>query len=311
MQYVLDNVKRYITTVEFQNTSSIVGVERLRSFREEGLIGTFTKKEFCYSFDNIIWSSWQTFTNANLTAIDFEDESNFYIHIKYTRSSVNSGNINAIYLTFDSPAISVAGSDSSIINADLLQGQDGLYYLDRAHHFGIDPSEMYLYAWQLTQDASIYAIANNLTGTNSSTFQLNKDSSGVILKDVSGNLVIVTSDGSTYANITANYINVTSAKIDTLTGPLYAQDGSVVIIPSTKLLLCYKTEFRGNGFIDTFAITHDLSTLNHTTTIWQRDIQEEVFTDIIRGSNEDTILFSTAPTAGVWHDVIIMGFSES
>jgi len=102
MQYTLDNRRTYITSIEFRNISPILNINRLRSFKEEGVTGSFTKKEFRYSFDNVIWSPWQSFTTANLTGINFSDQSNFYIHIKYSRSSVIAGNIDVIYINYDS-----------------------------------------------------------------------------------------------------------------------------------------------------------------------------------------------------------------
>jgi len=136
MQYVLSNRRTYISTVEFQNTTPILNIERLRFFSEIGLTGNFTKKEFRYSFDNVIWQPWQTFSNTNLSIIDFRDYTNFYIHVKYTRTSVIAGNIDLIYLTYDSKVITPPSPDSSIIDADRLQGKDGAYYLDRENQYG-------------------------------------------------------------------------------------------------------------------------------------------------------------------------------
>ena len=136
MQYVLDDPRRYITTIEFRNTLPILNVERMHSFSEEGLVGTFSKKEFRYSFDNNIWQPWQTFNMGNINSIHFQDNENFYIHIKYTRSSVTSGNLNAIYLTFDSRKNSHSSPDASIIDADLLDGEHGSFYLNNENHYG-------------------------------------------------------------------------------------------------------------------------------------------------------------------------------
>ena len=75
------------------------------------------------------------------------------------------------------------------------------------------------------------------SGTPSVTWQLNNGDNGVILKDSSGNLEVVTFDGSTYADIRAGKITVDSIKIDTLNGALYAQDGSIYAIDGGKTLL--------------------------------------------------------------------------
>ena len=137
MQYVLNDRRTYITTIEFRNTSPILNIERLRLFQEEGLVGNFTKKEFRYSFDNVSWQPWQTLTNSNLMSIGFQDQNNFFIHIKYTRTNVIAGNVNAIYLTYDSKRITPPSPlDSSIIDADYLQGENGEYYLNRENQIG-------------------------------------------------------------------------------------------------------------------------------------------------------------------------------
>ena len=136
MQYVFNDRRTYITSIEFRNTVPIVNIERIRSFKEEGVTGNFTNKEFRYSFDNVIWSTWQTLTIANISAINFADQENFYLHVKYSRNKVIDGNINAFYLLYDSRKVSPPSPDSSIIDADLLQGEDGAYYLDRTHQYG-------------------------------------------------------------------------------------------------------------------------------------------------------------------------------
>lgn len=144
MQFILNDRRTYITTIEFRNTTPILNIERIRSFYEEGLTGKFIKKEFRYSFDNITWSPWQTLNTQNLSSIIFFDNSYFYIHIKYTRENVISGNIKSFILTYDSKIISPPSPDSSIINADLLQGEAGEYYLNLWNHYGGIPQNSLL-----------------------------------------------------------------------------------------------------------------------------------------------------------------------
>ena len=102
MQYVFNDRRTYITTIEFRNTLPINNIECIRGFSEEGVIGNFLKREFRYSFDNVIWQPWQILTNAALTTINFQDQNNFFLHIRYTRTSVIAGNINTVYLNYDS-----------------------------------------------------------------------------------------------------------------------------------------------------------------------------------------------------------------
>jgi len=146
------------------------------------------------------------------------------------------------------------------------------------------------------------------SGTSWATFQLNNGDNGVILKDVSGNLEVVAFDGVTYANLKAGHLDINSIKIDNLTGSLYAQDGSVYVVPGTYNLLAYRGFILGNGNAYAFPVVHDLSTLDQTISVWEKSSNEEIYPDIIRGSSTNTFVFSTPPGAGVEYDVTIMGF---
>jgi len=141
MQYIFNDRRTYITSIEFQNTSPIVNIEKIVSFREDGIVGNFTKKEFCYSFNNITWSPWQTLNITNLSSIDFRDNQYFYLHVKYSRNKVIDGNIDRFSIIYDSkittPSIIY---DVSIIDADFLQGKDGEYYLNFSNHYGKIPT---------------------------------------------------------------------------------------------------------------------------------------------------------------------------
>lgn len=146
------------------------------------------------------------------------------------------------------------------------------------------------------------------SGTSWATFQLNNGNNGVILKDVSGNLEILTFDGITYANLKAGHLDINSIKIDSLTGSLYAQDGSVYVVPGTYNLLAYRGFISGNGNSTIFPIVHDLSTLDQNISVWEKSTNEEIYLDIVRGASTNTFIFSTPPGAGVEYDVTIMGF---
>ena len=147
------------------------------------------------------------------------------------------------------------------------------------------------------------------SGTASVTWQINNGDNGVILKDVSGNLEVVTFDASTYANIKANHLDIESVKIDNLTGALYAQDGSVYAITGQKTLLAYEGFIVGNGISTTFPVVHDLSTLKQQVTVWEDVTNEEIKPDIFRGASTNIFEFNSPLAGGVNHTVIIMGFA--
>lgn len=181
-------------------------------------------------------------------------------------------------------------SDPSVEN-------NGLYFLtDETTYTNYD-------SWlKLNNDPSI-----NLSGTSSATFQLNNGNNGVILKDVSGNLEVVTFDESTYANITAGKLTIDSLKIDNLNGVLYATDGSIQAMEGTSPLKAFNGTLYGNGTTSSFVIDHSLNTLRQNITIFDA-INEVAYPSLIRGLDSDTIIFNEAPTNGTDYEIIILGF---
>lgn len=151
-------------------------------------------------------------------------------------------------------------------------------------------------------------VSVDASGTSWATFQLNNDQNGVILRDASGNLEIVTFDNSTYAKVRAGHIEGSSLKIDTLNGALYAQDGSVYAIAGIKALLAFEGTITGNNITSTFPIIHDLSTLKQNVNVWNNLTNEIIYPNIIKGSSTNVIEFFTPPAGGQDYKVNIMGW---
>lgn len=126
-----------VKTIEFINTLPIQNVYAIKFFKEEDISGQFQSKEFRYSFDNVIWSNWNTLTQQNVIAIQTRDNPNFWINIRYTRTGIGAGNILRFYLFYDSDIVppGPTPADASI-DADFLGGQPPSYYLDRNNHTG-------------------------------------------------------------------------------------------------------------------------------------------------------------------------------
>jgi len=150
--------------------------------------------------------------------------------------------------------------------------------------------------------------AADASGTASATFQLNNGNNGVIIKDVSGNLQVVTFDGSTYANIRAGSLNVNSIKLDNLTGAIYAADGSLYAISGSQALLGYEGFIVGNSSTNIFPIVHDLSTLKQVITVWDKTNNEIIYPDVTRGASTNFVSFISPPVGGSNYDIIILGF---
>jgi len=194
MQYVFNDPRRYINTIEFKNVLPILDIERIRSFHEESIVGNFIKKEFRYSFDNAIWSEWDTLNQGKLISIHFADQSNFYLHFKYTRKHVIDGNIESIYLTYDSRTITPQPPDSSIIDADLFQGEGPEYYLNNENHFGpLVSLEVYN-----VPDGSAIGVYFDRVDTSLSTelyFKRIKAGSGTLVTETSAGIITIDASG--------------------------------------------------------------------------------------------------------------------
>jgi hypothetical protein len=312
MQYQFIERQEFIKTIEFFNSSPLLNIQKITYFNEEGISGVFLNKEFRYSFDNAVWTNWNTLTQNNLSSINFNDNPNFWLQIRYTRAGISSGNIQRFYLFFESTVITPPVPAPTLTDADLLQGEPGLFYLDRVNQIGpyvgltikniednnpltsgvyfsrtdgslgstfffkkikgksgiiIEDVSDGLITLNLDAsiaggashgkniglgDASLYygndenilliktikagngiSLSNydtstiqidvsgvsNSSGTSSKSFQLNKDASGVILKDSSGNLSILLSDNSTYSNLNVGKIFISSPNLSSLATP--------------------------------------------------------------------------------------------
>jgi len=139
------------------------------------------------------------------------------------------------------------------------------------------------------------------TGTDSSTWQLDQSNEGVVLRDASGNLRITTNDDI------LSTVYVGGLVIDNLTGPLYAQDGSIYVNPSYAPLKSFNGILPGNGVLTTFNVNHALGTFNHLVSLYDAS-NFEIYPDIERGLNIDIIKFASAPAADSSMAIIIMGF---
>jgi hypothetical protein len=164
-QYIFNDKTIGITTIQFKNVAPFENVEKIVFFKETGLKGNWLKKEFRFSFDNVIWSSWRTFSQTNVTKIEFNNQPNFWIEIIYARKNYNSAGINDIYFFYDSNISGPIDPSTGTTDADTLQGQPGSYYLDRANftgpYTGLDVQNM--------GDASTYGVYFNRDDSSAGT----------------------------------------------------------------------------------------------------------------------------------------------
>jgi len=135
LQYIF-NKSVQITTIVFTNTVALQDVDKIVFFKETGLSGAWLKKEFEYSFDNVIWSSKRTLTQQSLSNIQVNDNPELWLRFTYTRANYNTADITDFYVFYDSNSVTPPSPPDASINADTLQGEPGSYYLDRANFTG-------------------------------------------------------------------------------------------------------------------------------------------------------------------------------
>lgn len=145
-------------------------------------------------------------------------------------------------------------------------------------------------------------VSTNIYGTDSSTWQLNMASNGVVLQDSSSNLIIKGYDGSLATLI------VGSLSIDNITGYLRAIDGSIFADPSVGILKSGTGLLLGDNITKDFVITHNINSSNHIIVIYDASTNYEIYTEIEIGLNNDTISFFKAPPTGENYRAVIMGF---
>ena len=136
LQFIFNNKEIKITTILFKNITPILNIDKIVYFKETSLFGKWKKKIFRYSFDNVVWSNWNTLTQQALINIKFTTQAEFYMEVSYVREAYNIAGINDFYLFYDSTSGTPPDPSAGIIDADLLQGEPGSYYLDRANFTG-------------------------------------------------------------------------------------------------------------------------------------------------------------------------------
>jgi hypothetical protein len=226
MQFQLTRYE-YVKTVEFKTDIPIQDVEIIRYFEEHGLSGEIIKKEYRYSWDGITWTNWNTLSQTNLASIQFRDQQDFYLHVKYHRKGIGSGNILGWYLYYDSitPPGPTPTPDSSI-DATTFGGELPEYYLNRENHFG-SFEDLVVNNFSNLSDASIFL--NRIDGSSGTTltFRTLKGSDGITVRNIGGEIVI---DASSLNGDLTNWLKSLDASVLILRNDistLFWQDASL------------------------------------------------------------------------------------
>ena len=183
----------------FINDNPLQGVRTIKYYKDNSS-GSFSKKEFRWSFNKDYWSSWETLNQGNLSSIDLTGNTLLFLELRYT--SNGSGEVTTFTLHYNGAAQSSTAEkdcppdsnyvpvDKSIqegtydpagncytesskpVDADTLCGKPCDYYLWRPNHKGEQP---------IATITDLQKILNNLSGgiQNSITNGANVSGNGI------------------------------------------------------------------------------------------------------------------------------------
>jgi hypothetical protein len=263
-------------TVLFRNIMPIGNVSSFKFYSDDST-GSFSKKEFRWSFDNNYWSSWETLNQGNVTNINTNFNPYTYLEIKYTLTGANSGSVNSFVLNFTenqstsllTPSINqqIIINEIDVTNSDLLNNKDDQFYLNRSNHKGTQPLSSVINL-QETLDRIMYSQHDTIINTYS------VDGSGVgILYDHDGSslyLKRIFGDASSGIIITEN-----SQGIITITNSFnVVKDQSINDLYEIKLnesSLGQQFYFDASGFLDVSIATTDITKTYVDSSLNERD----------------------------------------
>ncbi len=164
--------------ITFKNSIPIEKVANIKFYKDD-VSGSFSKKEFRWSFNNEYWSSWETLNQGNIVNIDTHSNPYMFFEIRY----VGSGDVTSFSVTYNESNVvaqyPIAQSQDPsatiyipeyntyrVVNTETIGGQPGSYYLQRQNHKGVQPISS---VKDLQQ--TLYNITNklnNMTSTDAS-----------------------------------------------------------------------------------------------------------------------------------------------
>ena len=71
--------------IYFYNSEPLTGITNIRYFQDDSA-GSFTKKEFRWSFNKSYWSSWEDLDQGNISGISIGSNPLLFLDIRYTSS---------------------------------------------------------------------------------------------------------------------------------------------------------------------------------------------------------------------------------
>jgi hypothetical protein len=237
----------------FRNYASIKYATKIKYYKDDSS-GTFTKKEFRWSFNNSYWSNWEDLNQGNLSDTEIRGNANLFIEVRYTKSNPSANvthfEINYSSLTASSceTGTSSTTTDSStsstkivqtyiqtpvskpyiidVTNAQQLCGKGCDYYLWRPNHKGQQSISTIVDLQQILDNLSsaIQTVdiegASNVDGPGIGVYYNKIHKTIYFKKLVEGNKISISDDGIGHVTIDMDdaSINNLYEKLGDLTG---------------------------------------------------------------------------------------------
>jgi len=87
------------STITLYNEIPIENVGAVKYFKDNAS-GTFTKKEFRWSFNNVYWSAWENLTQSAISSIKTLGNYFFFLQVRYVKA-VPTANVTSFTLNYE------------------------------------------------------------------------------------------------------------------------------------------------------------------------------------------------------------------
>ena len=87
-------------TILLKNSTPIEIVKIIKYYSDNSS-GTFSKKEFRWSFNNDYWSSWETLSSGTISNIKLKSNIYLFLEIRYVQSAEDSGDVTTFTIYYD------------------------------------------------------------------------------------------------------------------------------------------------------------------------------------------------------------------
>jgi hypothetical protein len=227
------------TQIMFKNALPIENIGSIKFYKDDSK-GSFSKKEFRWSFNGSYWASWETLNQGNFSAIDIKGH--LFVEVRYIKTSITS-TVTTFSITYMSTGeVTTVVScnnikdydntccveNTTLINSDLLNQKAGSYYLWRPNQKGTQPissiTNLQNILNQISEDINDATVqgAENADGTGVGVYYNRIGKTLVFKRVTAGNKTIVTD--TSYGQIKIDVDDASFADIYTRLGSLSFQN---------------------------------------------------------------------------------------